>query len=132
MTNDNVELVRNAYDAFARGDLPAMLDSIDPDLEWTYLDPSLKRPRPQVCHGRHELESILTGWAEHGFTVAIEEIAGHGDRVMVVVQTPGSSALLERRGDDRAYNVLTVRDGRIVAMHDCRNRQEAIELAGLR
>lgn len=40
MTNENVELIRQAYDAYARGDLPAMLEFIDPALEWTYLDPA--------------------------------------------------------------------------------------------
>jgi hypothetical protein len=35
-----------------------------------------------------------------------------------------------RRGDDRAYSVFTVREGRIVALRDCRDRQEALQLAG--
>jgi hypothetical protein len=30
---------------------------VDPDLEWTYVDPSLEDPEPQVCRGSHELES---------------------------------------------------------------------------
>jgi hypothetical protein len=36
-----------------------MLELVDPDLEWTYMDPSLEDPEPQVCRGRHELESAL-------------------------------------------------------------------------
>jgi ketosteroid isomerase-like protein len=36
-----------------------------------------------------------------------------------------------RGGDDRAYSVFTVRDGRIVALRDCRDRQEALQLAGI-
>jgi hypothetical protein len=30
-----------------------MLEFVDPDLEWIYLDPALAHPIPQVCHGRH-------------------------------------------------------------------------------
>ncbi|MEW6582132.1 MAG: nuclear transport factor 2 family protein [Actinomycetota bacterium] len=30
----DVELLRNAYDAFARRDLPAVLDIMHPDIEW--------------------------------------------------------------------------------------------------
>lgn len=48
MSNQNVELIRRAYDAYARGDLAAMLEVVDPELEWTYLDPSLEDPQPQV------------------------------------------------------------------------------------
>jgi hypothetical protein len=35
------------------------------------------------------------------------------------------------RADDRNFTVLTVRDGRIVAIRDCRDREEALAMAGL-
>ena len=50
---------------------------------------------------------------------------------MVGVRTPGVDAYHGRRGDDRAYSVLTVRGGRIVALRDCRDRQEALHLTGI-
>jgi ketosteroid isomerase-like protein len=31
---DNVELVRGAYAAFAAGDVPAVLQLLDPNVEW--------------------------------------------------------------------------------------------------
>jgi ketosteroid isomerase-like protein len=62
----------------------------------------------------------------------LEEVAGHGELVMVGVRTPGVDAHHGRRGDDRAYSVVTVRGGRIVALRDCRDRQEALTLAGIR
>jgi ketosteroid isomerase-like protein/predicted nucleotidyltransferase len=131
MPNENADVVRRAYRAYADGDLAAMLGFVDPDLEWTYLDPTLERPSPQVCHGRHELERLLRGWAEHGLRAELEEVTGSGELVMVGVRTPGVDAHLGRRGDDRAYSVLTVREGRIVALRDCRDRQEALQLVGI-
>jgi uncharacterized protein len=131
MSNENVELIRRAYDAYARGDLAAMLEVVDPDLEWTYLDPSLADPQPQVCHGRHELESALARQAGRGLRAQLEEAVGHGDRVMVVVRTPGVDAYRVRQADDRNYDVFTVRDGRIVALHACHDRQEALRLTGI-
>jgi uncharacterized protein len=131
MSNENVDLVREAYEAYARGDVATMLEFVDPDLEWTYLDPGLDHPEPQVCHGRHELETALQHWAEHGFRAELEEVAGNGDSVMVVIRTPGLDAHRQREGDDRAYNVLTVRDGRIVALRDCADRNEAVAMAGI-
>ena len=59
MSNENANLIRRAYQAYASGDLQAMLQFVDPDLEWTYLDPGLEDPQPEVCNGRHELESAL-------------------------------------------------------------------------
>jgi ketosteroid isomerase-like protein len=126
MVNENVELIRNAYEAYAKGDLEAMLGLVDPDLEWTYLDPSLEDPQPEVCHGRHELESALERRAERGLTTELEEVVGNGDRVMVVARTPGVDAYRARPADDRNFSVLTVRDGRIVALRDYRDRDEAL------
>jgi ketosteroid isomerase-like protein len=132
MANENVELVRRAYQAYADGDLAAMLELVDPHLEWTYLDPNLEQPTPQVCHGRGELEQMLCGWAEHGLRAELEEVAASGELVMVGVRTPGVDAHYGRRWDDRAYSVATVRQGRIVALRDCCDRREALQLAGIR
>jgi ketosteroid isomerase-like protein len=131
LANENADVIRRAYEAYANGDLAAMLEVVDPDLEWTYLDPALKDPTPQVCHGRQELEQVLQHWAEHGRRAELEELTSSGERVMVGVRTPGVDAHHGRGGDDRAYSVFTVRDGRIVALRDCRDRQEALQLVGI-
>jgi ketosteroid isomerase-like protein len=131
MSNENTELIRRAYQAYAGGDLDAMLELVDPDLEWTYLDPALEHPTPQVCHRRQELEQVLRDWAEHGRRAELEEVTSAGELVMVGVRTPGIDAYFSRGGDDRAYSVFTVREGRIVALRDCRDRLEALQLAGL-
>ena len=130
MSNENVELIRRAYEAYSRGDVATMLDFVDPDLEWTYLDPSIEDPEPQVCHGRHELETALERQAEHGLKAELEEVAGRGDRVMVVVRTPGVDAFRVGKAGDRNYAVFTVREGRIVALRDCRDREEAMAAIG--
>jgi len=131
MTNVNVELIRRAYKAYSRGDLPMMLQLVDPDLEWTYLDPSFEYPEPQVCHGRHELKTALERQAERGLKAELEEVDARDDRVMVVVRTPGIDAFRVRKADDRDYAVFTVRDGKIVALRDCIDRQEALAVAGI-
>jgi len=131
MSNENADLIRHAYQAYTNGDLAAMLELVDPDLELTYLDPALEQPTPQVCHGRHELEQLLRGWAEHGLRVELEEVTSGGELVMVGVRTPGVDAHHGWRRGDRAYSVFTVRGGRVVAVRDCRDRQEALRLAGI-
>ena len=131
MTNKNEELIRRAYEAYSRGDLATILQLVDPELEWTYLDPSVEDPEPQVCHGRHELATALQRQAEHQLKSELEEVAARGDRVMVAVRTPGVDAFRVRKADDRDYAVFTVREGRIVALRDCRDRQEARAIAGI-
>ena len=105
MSNENADLIWRAYEAYANGDLAAMLEFVDPDLEWTYLDPALEHPTPQVCHGRHEFEQVLRHWAEHGVRAELDEVASGGELVMVGVRTPGVGADHGRLGDDRVYSV---------------------------
>ena len=131
MSSEHAELIQRADQADANGEVAAMLEYIDPELEWTSLDPALEDPTPQVCHGRQELERVLRHWAEHGLRAELEEVTSAGELVMVGVRTPGIDAHLSRGGDDRAYSVFTVRERRIVALRDCRDRQEALQLAGI-
>ena len=126
MSNENEDLIRRAYEAYSRGDAATMLRFVDPALEWTYLDPSVEDPEPQVCHGRHELELALRRQAERGLRAELEHVMASGDRVMVVVRTPGIDAFRVRKAEDRNFAVLTVREGRIVALRDCRDREEAM------
>jgi ketosteroid isomerase-like protein len=131
MQNATETTVRTAYEAYARGDLSTMLGFFDPELEWTFLDPSVEDPEPQVCHGRQELRTTLERQAGRGLTSELEDVIGNGDRVVVVVRTPGIDGYRVRQADDRNYDVLTVHEGRVVAIHACRDREEAFRVASL-
>jgi ketosteroid isomerase-like protein len=131
MSNENETLIRTAYDAYSRGDISAMFEIFDAELEWTYLDPSLADPQPQVCHGRGELQAALQAQAERGLTSRLDEVITNGNRVMVGVHTPGIDAFRMRQAQDRNYVVITVTDGRVGAMRDCRDRDEALAIAGI-
>jgi ketosteroid isomerase-like protein len=131
MSSENEHLIRAACEAYARGDLAAMLDVVDPDLEWTYRDPTFDDPPPQVCHGRGQLEAALQRQAERGLKAELTEVIGNGDRVMVVVRTPRGDEYRVRKTGDRNFAVFTVRGGRIVALRDCRDRDEALAVSGI-
>jgi ketosteroid isomerase-like protein len=131
MCNQNEWIVREAFLAYDRGDVARMMEFVDPDLEWTYLDPGLEDPQPQVCHGREELEKALRRQAGLGLKAEVEEVVAAGDQVMLVMRTPGVGQYRHRNADDRSFDVLTVRDGLIVGLHACRDRTEARSLAGI-
>lgn len=131
MPSENETLIRTAYEAYSRGDLSQLLELVDPDLEWTYLDPAYENPEPQTCHGRPELEWALRGQAERGLVSQLEEVTAHGDKVMVVVRTPGIDQQRARQAGDRNYLVLSPQQGRITAMRACRDRAEARGFAGI-
>jgi ketosteroid isomerase-like protein len=127
----NVGLIRRAYERYEHGDLAAVLDLVDPDLEWTYLDPGEADPEPQVCHGCHELAHALERQHSQGLRSELVEIVGHGNQVVVVTRTPGLDALRARQASDRSVDVFTIRDGRVRALRACRDRSEARAIAGV-
>jgi ketosteroid isomerase-like protein len=131
MCNHSEWIVREAFLAYDRGDVAGMMDLVDPGLEWTYLDPGLDEPRPQTCHGRAELELAVRRQAERGLRSELEEVIAAGEHVIVVMRTPGLDGDRHWQAGDRTYDVVTVRDGLIVGLHGCRDRDEARSLAGI-
>ena len=131
MCNQNEWIVREAFLAYDRGDVTRMMDFVDPDVDWAYRDPGLEDPEPQTCHGRGELEKALRRQSGRGLRAQLEEVVAAGDRVMLVMRTPGIDEYRQRQADDRTYDSVTVRDGLIVGLHACRDRSEARSLAGI-
>src|ERR1039457_1497126 len=131
MTDRNEALVREAYEAYGRDDVAGVLEVVDPGLEWTYLNPAFENPEPETCHGRDQLQLALERQAGRGLASQIEEIVASGDKVMVVIRTPGIDRVRVRQADDRNYLVLTRDQERIIRMRACRDRDEARSFAGI-
>jgi ketosteroid isomerase-like protein len=131
MTDRNEAVVREAYEAYGRGDVARMLEFVDPELEWTYLDPAFQDPEPDTCHGRDQLRLALERQAGQGLASQIEEIAASGDKVMVVIRTPGIDRVRARQARDRNFLVLTLEQERIIKIRACRDRDEARAFAGI-
>jgi ketosteroid isomerase-like protein len=131
MCNQNEWIVREAFLAYEQGDVTRMMNFVGPDLEWTHLDEDPEDPRPKAPRGRGELEKALRQQADLGLRAELEQVIASGDKVILVMRTPGVDQYRHRQADDRTYDVATVRDGMIVQLHACRDRGEARSLAGI-
>ena len=59
MTDRNEALVREAYEAYGRGDIERMSEFVDPELEWTYLTLDQERIiRMRACRNGDEARSF--------------------------------------------------------------------------
>jgi ketosteroid isomerase-like protein len=132
MTPDANEVaIRAAYDAYTNGDIEGLLAVFAPDLEWTYLDPSVENPAPQVCRGLEEMRRALHRQVSQGLKAQIEEVHVNGSEVVAVIHIPGVDQYRARNADDRNYDVFTFQDGRIIALRACVDRSEALRIAGI-
>jgi ketosteroid isomerase-like protein len=124
-THPNEAAIRAAYDAYIEGDIDALLAVFSPDLQWTYLDPSVEDAVPLVCHGLSDMRRALQRQSSQGLKAKVEEVHVNGDEVVAVIHIPGLDRLRSRKADDRNYDVFTFQDGRIVALRACTDRAEA-------
>ena len=130
MCNQNEWIVREAFLAYARGDVARMMEFVDPHLEWTNLGPALDDSR-QVRSGRDELEDALRRQASNGQRAELEEVVASGEKVMLVMRTPGLGLTRSHSPGDKTYDVITVRDGLIVGLCACEDRAAARSLIGI-
>jgi ketosteroid isomerase-like protein len=134
MSQENVELVRQGFEAFNRGDRATVTRFLAPDVEWH----SLAGPILGVgkIRGREAMLKFL--WQDlpesiEGFRIRAEEVTDLGnDRVMVVARYEGRGRSSDVEVDQRIASVYEVRDGMAASVRDYETRAEALEAAGLR
>jgi uncharacterized protein len=136
MSQENVELVRQLFDAVARRDSETVLSLYAPDVEW---DGSRSRwaevmPGDAGWYGHEGLRAFFRDYYEmwDDLRDTVEELIDAGEHVVAVVDSRGrgraSGAVVEWGSH---ASVWTIRDGRIVRVVWFRTRAEALEAAGL-
>ena len=132
VSEENVEIVRREYAAFAARDWAALADLCDPDLEYETLGVA-----PGRLRGFREITTFFDAWAElYGeFRVEAEEIVEAGDQVVAVERhsvrgLKGSKA--EGMLEHSFACLISFKGGKICRVKEYATREEALEAAGLR
>ena len=133
MSQEKVEIVRAANDAFLAGDIEKALDALHPDIEWHATVGGIDEGR--VYRGRDEVLQAFAAYFEVRERMemrADDYIDAGGDDVVVffheVAKGRESGVVVET--DTGTVN--TVRNGKIVRVRSYMDRQEVLEAAGLR
>jgi uncharacterized protein len=88
MANDNVDTLRNTYDAFGRGDIPTVMASFADDITW-HVPAAV--PHGGDAKGHDEVGAFfarLAGmWEDFG--LEFKDIVASGDRVCVIGRASG-------------------------------------------
>jgi uncharacterized protein len=128
MSPEDLEVVRRAYDAFARGDLETLRTFLAPDIEW--------RTTPEVPFmgnyvGLDEFLRGMNDWTDsfEDITTQVEEMIDAGDSVIVGHRMRGRGRDSGVEVDLAIFQVVGVRDGQLTRMHDYSTREEALQAA---
>ncbi|MDX1881929.1 nuclear transport factor 2 family protein [Mycolicibacterium sp. 120270] len=103
----NKELIKKGYDAFSSGDLQAVLDLFDDDIEW--IQPG-RSAISGTYHGKTEVMEFMGRLAEKSPTVTVKRLIAEGDTVVAITDV----SIEGETGEDA--DVFTVRDGKAVRM----------------
>lgn len=132
MSEQNVALVRGIYDAFAAGDVPAVLGAMSPDIEWNEAESFIYADNnPYVGP-----EAILTGvfarlgteW--DGFAALPEEFLDAGDTIVVLGRYRGTHKATGEALDAQLAHVWRIGDNKAVRFQQYTDTLGAARAAG--
>ena len=131
MSQENVEIVREAFEAFGRDDWDTFLGFLGPEIEWVT---TAQFVGGQLYRGHAGVRQFLNalGGEFDEFHAQPENFAEAGD---VVVADTRVSGIGKRSGapvELRFTVVASIREGKIVRVRNFLEREEALEAAGLR
>jgi uncharacterized protein len=126
MSQENVENVRGAFKAWLRGDSEEALAGLHPDIVY-------KPAQEEAVQG---LDAVQASWERWQASwqeqeVTLEETIDAGDHVIqaILYRGRGRGSGIEVEG--RFFQVLTIKDGKVVRWEEFSHRAEALEAAGL-
>jgi ketosteroid isomerase-like protein len=84
----NLDLIRSAYEAFSRGDVPGVLAILSDDVEWTVPPPL---PQAAEAHGPDEVGRFFErlGGIWEGLNLELDDFVASGNRVCVIGRGSG-------------------------------------------
>ena len=129
MSQENVEIVRREYVAFAARDLETLAEVWHRDIEYEALDPA-------TYHGHEELERAFLSWSElfADWWVVADQVLDLGDRVAVVERYGGrgmKGSASDTRLEQTLARLIAFKDGKIWRVKEYATLDEALEAVGL-
>jgi ketosteroid isomerase-like protein len=132
MTHSNVPLIRGIYEAFARGDIPAVLGAMSPDIEWNeaenfpYADGNPYRGPDAIVAG---IFARLGGeW--DGFAAVPDEFLDAGDTVIMLGRYKGTYKATGRPFDAQVAHIWRVEGGKAVRFQQLTDTLQSARVMG--
>ena len=114
MSEQNLEVIKGAYAAFAEGDVPAVLGVFADDIEW---HEAAGMPYGGVYRGGEAVVQNVFGPISQdveGFALTPEEFMSAGDTVAAVVRYTGTGKVTGKPLDLPVVHVWDIQDGKVV------------------
>ena len=132
MSQENVEAVKAALDAYNRHDLDAVAEHWTDDVDHRAAEGALDDRGPM--HGKDAVRAYLQDWLDMFDDLTVEplELIDAAEDQVIAVLRFGGRAKLSGVETDLTYAVVyTIRDGKIARGREYWTKEQALEAAGL-
>jgi ketosteroid isomerase-like protein len=132
MSEENVEILKAAYEAFARGGLDRFMEHFVDEVDYRAVEGAPDDHGP--INSKDALRAYVQDWQDtfDDFTSEPVELIDAGEENVIAVTRISGHAKLSGIETDLTYAALyTFRDGKIVRGREYWTRDEALEAAGL-
>jgi ketosteroid isomerase-like protein len=130
MSQENVEIVRKAVEAFEQSGLDEALRFYDPEVTW---EEARDEPEAESFQGHDGVRALAKKWlvAFDDLHIEPEEFIDAGEVVIMPSRFRGRQRSSGLGITDIATWVFSVRGGRIYQVREYRHKTEALEAVGL-
>ncbi|MBA2516463.1 MAG: nuclear transport factor 2 family protein [Solirubrobacterales bacterium] len=126
MTHSDADVLRSAWDAFARGDVDAAAKALDPQMRWY----AAGEPDAEgACHNREDAVAFIRQALVSGLTADLLDVREAGDKLVAIVHTHAPPEW--ERSPEPHGELVTVRDGKVMEMVVYETVDDALVAAGL-
>jgi ketosteroid isomerase-like protein len=132
MSQENVRLVQESFEAFRSGDAEKMAELLHPEAEFHGTVGGLQEgevARSQAEFDENFEAQDLEAWEERRFEA--EEFIDAGDNVVILMREFRRGRVSGVELEARTAAVVAVKDGRVIRFQGYLDRGEALEAAGL-
>ena len=129
MSQENVEMVRAAFDAWHQGDMEGMLRLMHPEIVVTQ-PPEI--PDGTTFHGHAGVRQAIAAWPDQwdDYQLEIVQVVDAGNHVAVQTHQRGRGRGSGVEVEDEVWFVTGFRDGKIGQWRMFRDQRQALEAAG--
>ena len=132
---DNVSLLKSLYDAFGRGDVPAVLGAMSPEMRWHEAEGNPYMPSGEAWVGPDAIVNnlfIKLGMEWDAFTVHPKSFYDGGSSVIVEARYTGTYKATGKSMDAQVCHIWDVTNGKVTRFQQYVDTAKMQDVMGVR
>jgi uncharacterized protein len=130
MSQENVRFISNLYESFAKGDIPAVLGSFDPNIEWIAAENSPYAGSEPYIGPTAVLENVIMGigadWDD--FSIRVDELIDAGEKVIMLGYYSGVHKSTGKQILAQVAHLWTLAGGKLVKFQQYTDTKQRMEV----